>query len=165
MSMTRPLPPPEGFTNWLDFAVETFDTRGPWVNGLFSEDAAPDRDAMREAARAELSQLRQIKEDARLALGCTFGPPKGVYRFKSHEEQNRQEDRWLAEGMAKLALERRRVANAAPASSLSNYEPANALVSEEAIAVFLAGAETSRDPSFIANAQGIAERARAKLKT
>lgn len=32
--------------------------------------------------------------------------PKGVYRFKSHEEANRQEADWLAQGMALLAAER-----------------------------------------------------------
>jgi hypothetical protein len=53
--------PPDGFAGWLDFAVETFDTRGAWVESLFSDDqAAPtlDRDAIREAARAELSRRR-----------------------------------------------------------------------------------------------------------
>jgi len=53
--------PPNGFASWLDFAVETFDTRGPWVESLFFDDqAAPtlDRDAVREAARAELRRLR-----------------------------------------------------------------------------------------------------------
>ena len=55
--------PPNGFASWLDFAVETFDTRGPWVESLFSDDrAAPalDRDAIREAARAELHRLRAM---------------------------------------------------------------------------------------------------------
>ena len=32
--------------------------------------------------------------------------PKGVYRFKSHEEANRQEADWLAQGMALLAAGR-----------------------------------------------------------
>ncbi len=53
--------PPDGFSTWLDFAVETFDTRGPWLERLFCDDqAAPplDRDAIREAARAELRRLR-----------------------------------------------------------------------------------------------------------
>jgi hypothetical protein len=53
--------PPDGFATWLDFAVETFDTRGPWIERLFSDDQtvpALDRDAIREAARAELRRLR-----------------------------------------------------------------------------------------------------------
>lgn len=53
--------PPDGFASWLDFAVETFDMCGPWLESLCSDDhAAPtlDRDAIREAARAELRRLR-----------------------------------------------------------------------------------------------------------
>lgn len=53
--------PPAGFASWLDFAVETFDTRGPWLDSLFANDQASpalDRDAIREAARAELRRLR-----------------------------------------------------------------------------------------------------------
>jgi hypothetical protein len=42
---------------------------------------------------------------AGLAGGSTF-VPKGVYRFKSHEDAARQEEIWLAEGMARLAQER-----------------------------------------------------------
>jgi DNA-binding phage protein len=49
-------------------------------------------------------------------------------------------------------------------NSLSVYDPADSLVSEESIAVFLAGAEATRDTRFIEHAQGVAERARASLK-
>jgi hypothetical protein len=52
------LPPPKGYSSWLEYAVETFDTRGLWVEGLFVDQPPPDRDAMREAARGELRQLR-----------------------------------------------------------------------------------------------------------
>jgi hypothetical protein len=52
------LPPPQGYASWLDFAVETFDTRGPWLDQMFSEIGRPDRAAMREAAREELRRLR-----------------------------------------------------------------------------------------------------------
>lgn len=52
------VPPPEGYPSWLDFAVETFDTRGPSLERMFVDDVPPDRDAMRQAARAELQQLR-----------------------------------------------------------------------------------------------------------
>lgn len=54
-----PLPPPTGYASWLDFAVETFDTRGLWAASLFQDTGEADRDAMREAARSELRQLRQ----------------------------------------------------------------------------------------------------------
>lgn len=51
--------PPDGYESWLDFAVETFDTRVPWLESIFSDDGeAPDRDAMREAARVELRELK-----------------------------------------------------------------------------------------------------------
>jgi hypothetical protein len=50
--------PPEGYASWLDFAVETFDTRGPSLERMIADGTAPARDAMREAARAELRKLR-----------------------------------------------------------------------------------------------------------
>lgn len=50
--------PPDGYLTWLDFAVETFDTRGLWVERLIAEERDDDRDAMREAARTELRLLR-----------------------------------------------------------------------------------------------------------
>jgi DNA-binding phage protein len=49
-------------------------------------------------------------------------------------------------------------------NSLSVYDSADSLVSEESIAAFLAGAHATRDTRFIEHAQGVAERARAKLK-
>jgi hypothetical protein len=48
-------------------------------------DPSIDRNAILQAARAELSLLRPIREDARLALG-NRGGPKGVFRFKTHAE-------------------------------------------------------------------------------
>lgn len=60
MSTAIPLPPPQGYANWLDFAVETFDTRGLWAQALLDDGDPPDRDAMREAAREELRQLRTV---------------------------------------------------------------------------------------------------------
>lgn len=56
------LPPPAGYSSWLDYAVETFDTRGLEVEALLSDLPAPDRQAMREAARAELRQLRHASQ-------------------------------------------------------------------------------------------------------
>jgi len=42
----------------------------------------------------------------RLPTGNRTFIPKGVYRFKSHEEANRFDLDCLAKGMAKIALER-----------------------------------------------------------
>lgn len=58
-----PLPPPDGYASWLDYAVETFDTRAPWLDSLFNnvadENAAElDRSVIRETARLELRALR-----------------------------------------------------------------------------------------------------------
>lgn len=51
--------PPEGYSTWLDYAVETFDTRGLVVESLLSDDQLhQDRTAIREAARQELRDLR-----------------------------------------------------------------------------------------------------------
>lgn len=63
MPLKQPLPPPSGFATWLDYAVERFDTREPWLDSLFagdSDDGAPevDREQIRESARMELRALR-----------------------------------------------------------------------------------------------------------
>ena len=42
----------------------------------------------------------------RVPTGDTTLIPKGVYRFKTHEEANQQQENCLARGMAKTALER-----------------------------------------------------------
>jgi hypothetical protein len=60
MSASDSLPPPTGYPSWLDFAVETFDTRGLWAASIFDEGVQPERSAMREAAREELRQLREV---------------------------------------------------------------------------------------------------------
>lgn len=43
---------------------------------------------------------------AQLAGGSTF-VPKGLYRFRTHEEANEKAASWLAAGMARIALERK----------------------------------------------------------
>lgn len=63
-TIQTPLPPPAGYTDWLEYAVEQFDTRQPWLESLWqtwSDDAAIelDRDQIRESARLELRSLRQ----------------------------------------------------------------------------------------------------------
>lgn len=58
-----PLPPPAGFASWLDYAVERFDTREPWLASHFEkcvDEAAVEltRQEIRESARLELRALR-----------------------------------------------------------------------------------------------------------
>ena len=56
---------PEGYSSWLDYAVESFDTRTLTIEGLFSDDNPwPDREAIRDAARRELADLRQQVHEA-----------------------------------------------------------------------------------------------------
>lgn len=43
------------------------------------------------------------------------------------------------------------------------YDPADSLTTTEAIAVFLADAEETRDSAYIAKSQAVAERARARI--
>lgn len=59
--MSKKIPPPEGFQSWLDYAVETFNTRQEEVNrALAGEPDPPWREEMRDAAREELRQLRRL---------------------------------------------------------------------------------------------------------
>ena len=63
MPLKEPLPPPSGFATWLDYAVECFDTREPWLDSIFARsynNEAPeiDREKIRESARMELRALR-----------------------------------------------------------------------------------------------------------
>ncbi len=58
MATDKPPLPPHSYATWLDFAVETFDTRGEWVTQVFSDNEGADREAMRDAARSELRDLR-----------------------------------------------------------------------------------------------------------
>lgn len=48
----------------------------------------------------------------RLPTGATTFIPKGVYRFKTHEEANQHQLDYLAKGMAKIAMERAHGRNA-----------------------------------------------------
>lgn len=47
----------------------------------------------------------------RLPTGDTTLIPKGVYRFKTHEEANQQQENCLLQGMAKTALARGKMQN------------------------------------------------------
>ena len=62
-----PVLPADVYVSWLDFAVETFDTRGLCVERLIAEGRDDDRDAMREAVREELRSLRAAAERQRTA--------------------------------------------------------------------------------------------------
>lgn len=44
---------------------------------------------------------------ARLSGGSTF-VPKGLYRFRTHDDAAQQNADWLATGMARIAMERQR---------------------------------------------------------
>lgn len=67
MSISKPPSPPTGYACWLDYAVESFDTRSAALHTMFDDGPAPDRDSMREAARAELRALRRAAQDRHLA--------------------------------------------------------------------------------------------------
>lgn len=58
------MPPPDGYNSWLDYVVECFDTREPWLASHFEtcvdETALElDREEIRESARLELRALRR----------------------------------------------------------------------------------------------------------
>jgi hypothetical protein len=58
------LPPPDGYNSWLDYAVECFSTRDPWLEShwktCIDENAVElDREEIRESARLELRALRK----------------------------------------------------------------------------------------------------------
>ena len=75
---------------------------------------------MRQVGNRVEPPLLGVPSGASLADGITFSAsiaqlaggrvffPKGVFRYKSHEEANQHQASCLAEGMAKLAKERRR---------------------------------------------------------
>jgi len=50
--------PPDGYATWLDYAVETMDTRSQEIERLFL-DKPVSRESMREAVRTELEALRR----------------------------------------------------------------------------------------------------------
>ncbi len=54
------LPPPCGFSSWLDYAVATMDTRSAQLESIFDDSTGnvPGRDRIRAAAQSELDALR-----------------------------------------------------------------------------------------------------------
>jgi hypothetical protein len=44
---------------------------------------------------------------AALLPGGKIAAPKGIYRFRTLEDMNRQQDAWLAEAMAEAAAQRK----------------------------------------------------------
>jgi hypothetical protein len=54
-------PPPDGYATWLDYAVDTMDTRSPQLDQMLQENAPEhSRESMRQAVQAELAQLRWL---------------------------------------------------------------------------------------------------------
>ena len=52
-------PPPEGYTSWLDFAVDTMNPSTEELECLFAGNAPTTRQSMRDAVRAELVALKR----------------------------------------------------------------------------------------------------------
>lgn len=55
-------PPPQGYASWLDYAVDTMDTRSAELDCLINDssaEGAPQCEAMRQAVKAELEELRR----------------------------------------------------------------------------------------------------------
>jgi len=57
------LPPPKGYVSWLQFAVDTMDARGAFVDDWFRDREIPTQDEIRAAAQAELDQLQAYSPD------------------------------------------------------------------------------------------------------
>ena len=57
VEVDRPAPP-DGYASWLDYAVDTMDTRSEEIGRLMLERPSS-RESMRDAARAELLSLRR----------------------------------------------------------------------------------------------------------
>jgi len=64
----------------------------PWLNGAAAEQL--------KAAYAVNEPLRALLPDG------TIAAPKGVYRFRTLAEANRQQDAWLAQAMAEARQSR-----------------------------------------------------------
>jgi len=61
VSSMRPSPP-RGYSSWLDYAVDTFDTRSAEIERLFDDEDSGNvstREGMRLAAKGELEELRK----------------------------------------------------------------------------------------------------------
>jgi hypothetical protein len=56
--MTIPTPPKE-FLSWLDYAIETIDARGAYLDRMFDDAEIPSREEVRVAAIEELNHLRR----------------------------------------------------------------------------------------------------------
>jgi hypothetical protein len=53
--------PPTGYSSWLDYAVDTMETRSEQIDRLFEDvTTSVSRDDMRAAVRAELDALRRL---------------------------------------------------------------------------------------------------------
>ncbi len=89
MSNTRLCPPP-GYTSWLDYAVDFFDTRSLELESKFEDDpekwhwpAGTTREHIHEAIRNELAELRlRAKGHSEIQLSL-----EGQRRFAALMEQ------------------------------------------------------------------------------
>lgn len=56
--MPRP-PTPAGFGSWLDYAVETMDTRTALMEHLSKDEGQWSQESIKQAVRDELTELRR----------------------------------------------------------------------------------------------------------
>jgi hypothetical protein len=69
MDEKQTLPPPDGYTSWLDYAVDTMETRDLFLQhcgGMmeaWKDCGDVQRSDMRDAAAEELSRLRKLEGD------------------------------------------------------------------------------------------------------
>lgn len=84
-------------------------TMSPWEQGeaLRSIGRRTERPiSLHASAEALIEGARFNEEIHRLPTGNTSFIPKGLYRFKSHEEANLHQEMCIAAGMAKIAKDR-----------------------------------------------------------
>jgi hypothetical protein len=73
------LKPPKGYASWLDYAIDTMEVRELYLDSVRGEewDRAVSREEMREAAKAELAELRREAANPAQVRG-PGGPPSGT---------------------------------------------------------------------------------------
>jgi len=56
----KPPAPPQGYSSWLDYAVESMDTRTAFLELCVTDgESAPSRESMKAAVQHELQELRK----------------------------------------------------------------------------------------------------------
>jgi hypothetical protein len=92
-------PPPAGYATWLDYAVETMDTRSPSLDGLLLSEPVeprPSRAAMLEAARQELQALRRAAATATSADPIQSASATGLVAARERGDSARRA--WTRDG-------------------------------------------------------------------